>query len=91
VATYADDLILYAEAREGAQAMLDALVNFCNYSGLEVNTKKCVSVSITWQGGHREDQYRPFEFRKGRCPMDHLGMPTVEEMDNYFHPKRTDT
>jgi hypothetical protein len=42
VAAYADDLILYAETREEAQAMLDALADFCNYSGMEANVSKCV-------------------------------------------------
>jgi hypothetical protein len=83
VAAYADDLILYAETREGAQAMLDALVDFCNYSGMEVNVSKCVSVSITWVNGHREDHYQPFIMRKGRVPIDELGMPIVEEMARY--------
>jgi hypothetical protein len=31
VATYADDLILFSGTRDGAQAMLDALADFCNY------------------------------------------------------------
>jgi hypothetical protein len=81
MAAYAGDLILYSETRNGAQAMLDALADFCNYSGMEVNTKKCVSVSITWQGGKREDFYDPFLMRKGRCPMDGRGMQTIEEMN----------
>jgi hypothetical protein len=54
--------------------MLDALADFCNYSGMEVDTKKCVSVSITWQGGKREDSYATFPMRKDRCPMDKRGM-----------------
>jgi hypothetical protein len=81
VAAYADDLIPYSETRDGAQIMLDALLDFCNYSGTEVNTKKCVSVSITWQCGHREDQYAPFLMLKWRCPMDERGMPVPEERD----------
>jgi hypothetical protein len=83
VAAYANDLILYAETREGAQAMLDALADFCNYSGMEVNVSKCVSVSITWVNGHREDHCQPFIMRKGRVPIDELGMPIVEEMAHY--------
>jgi hypothetical protein len=55
LAAYADDLILYAETTDGAQAMLDALADFSNYSGMEVNVSKCVSVSITWVNGKRED------------------------------------
>jgi hypothetical protein len=80
VAAYADDLILFSGTRDGAQAMLDALADFCNYSGMEVNVSKCVSVSVTFQGGVREDQYQPFYMRKGRCPMDRLGMPIPEEL-----------
>jgi hypothetical protein len=87
VATHADNLILCSESREGAQAMFDALADFCNYSGMEVNTKKCLSVSITWSKGHREDQYQPFMMRKGRYPMDHLGMPIPDAMDSFCHPE----
>jgi hypothetical protein len=87
VAAYADDLILYSETRDGAQAMLDALADFCNYSGMEVNVSKCVSVSITWQDGYREDQYQPFIMRKGRSPMDAQGMPIVEELARFCHPE----
>jgi hypothetical protein len=79
VAAYADDLILFSGTREGAQRMLDALADFCNYSGMEVNVSKCVSVSVTFQDGLREDQYEPFYMRKGRCPMDKQGMPIPEE------------
>jgi hypothetical protein len=82
VAAYADDLILYAETREGGQAMLDALADFWNYSGMEVNVSKCISVSITWADGRREDHYQPFLMRKGRCPIDADGMP-IEEMAHY--------
>jgi hypothetical protein len=85
VAAYADDSILYSETRDGAQAMLDALADFCNYSGLDVSTKKCVSVSITWNGGIREDFYAPFMMRKGRCPMDARGMQIPEECDRFRH------
>jgi hypothetical protein len=87
VAAYADDLILYSGTRDGAQAMLDALADFCNYSGMEVNVSKCVSVSITFQDGTREDQYQPFLMRKGRCPIDRQGMPIVEEMAKFCHPE----
>jgi hypothetical protein len=87
VAAYADDLILYSETRDGAQAMLDALADFCNYSGMEVNVSKCVSVSITWQDGHREDQYQLCIMRKGRSPMDAHGLPIVEEFAHYCHPE----
>jgi hypothetical protein len=31
---HADDLILYSETREGAQNMLEALADFCNYSNM---------------------------------------------------------
>jgi hypothetical protein len=75
VAAYADDLILFSETRDGADAMLRALADFCNYSGMEVNTSKCVSVSITWVGGKRVDEYQPFMMRKGRVSMDENGMP----------------
>jgi hypothetical protein len=67
-AAYADDLILYAETRDGAQAMLTALSDFCLYSDLDVNTKKCVSVSITWKNGIREDFYAPFRCAKVAVP-----------------------
>jgi hypothetical protein len=87
VAAYADDLILFSGTRDGAQAMLDALADFCNYSGMEVNVNKCVSVSITYQDGFREYQYQPFVTRKGRCPMDRDGMPIVEEMARFCRPE----
>jgi hypothetical protein len=54
---------------------------------MEVNVSECVSVSITWQGGHREDQYQPFIMRKGRSPMDAQGLPIVEEFARYCHPE----
>jgi hypothetical protein len=79
VAAYADGLILYSETRDDAQLMLNALADFCNYSGMEVNTRKRVSVSVTWNGGVQEDFYAPFEKRTGRCPMDARGMPIPEE------------
>jgi hypothetical protein len=79
IAAYADDLILYAETRDGAQRMLTALADFCLYSGLDVNTKKCVSVSITRNNGIREDFHAPFIMRKGRCPTDERGMLIPEE------------
>jgi predicted transcriptional regulator len=63
-------LILYSETREGAQKMLNALADFCNYSNMAVNIKKCVSVSVTWQNGQRVDEYQPFTMRMGRCAMD---------------------
>jgi hypothetical protein len=72
---------LYAETRDGAQAMLDALADFCNYSGMVVNTKKCVSVCITWSGDMREDFYCPFVMQKSRCQMDAQGTPIPEEMN----------
>jgi hypothetical protein len=53
---------------------------------MEVNVSKCVSVSITWQDGVREDQYQPFYMRKGRCPMDAQGLPIVEEMAHHCIP-----
>jgi hypothetical protein len=87
VAAYADDLILFSGTRDGAQAMLDALADFCSYSGMEVNVKKCVSVSVTWQDGVREDQYQPFQMRKGRCPMDPQGRPIVERMAEFCTPE----
>jgi hypothetical protein len=91
VAAYADDLILFSETREGAQAMLDALADFCNYSGMEVNVKKCASVSITWEGGKLVKNYQPFEIRKGRCPMDKRGMPIEDAMDDFCHPEEIPT
>jgi hypothetical protein len=87
VAAYADEIILYSETRDGAQAMLDALADFCNYSGMEVNVSKCVSVSITWQDGHQEDQYQPFNMRKGRSPVDAQGMSVIEELAHFCHPE----
>jgi hypothetical protein len=87
VAAYADDLILFSGTRDGAQAMLDALADFCNYSGMEANVTNCVSVSITFQDGIREDQYQPFYMRKGRCPVDRLGMPVEEQMANFCYPE----
>jgi hypothetical protein len=87
VAAYADDLILFSGTRDGAQAMLDALADFCNYSGMEANVAKCVSASITFQDGIREDQFEPLYMRKGRCPINRLGMPIEDEMANYCHPE----
>jgi hypothetical protein len=54
---------------------------------MEVNVSKCVSVSITYHDGIREDQYEPFVMRKGRCPMDRQGMPIEEEMARCCHPE----
>jgi hypothetical protein len=54
---------------------------------MEVNVSKCVSVSITFQDGIREDQYQQFIMRKGRCPMDKQGMPIEEEMAMHCHPE----
>jgi hypothetical protein len=85
VAAHADDLILYSETRDGAQMILNALADFCNHSGLDVNTKKCVSISIPWNGGVREDYYAPFVMRKGRCPMDTRGMPIPQECNRLCH------
>jgi hypothetical protein len=79
-AAYADDLILYATTRDGAQKMPDALADFCLYSGLTVNGKKCVSVSITWNGGIREDAYASSLMRKGRCLMNERCLPIPEEV-----------
>jgi hypothetical protein len=81
-AAYADDLILYAETREGAQALLDALAEFCCYSNMQVNVKKCVSVSITWdEARNRSDECRPFLMRKpmGPCRVDNKGLPLSED------------
>jgi hypothetical protein len=85
VAAYADDLILFSETCDGVQAMPDALADFCNYSGMEVNVRKCASVSITKEMGKLVKNYEPFVFRKGRSPMDNRGMPIEEELVNYCH------
>jgi hypothetical protein len=85
VAAYADDLILFSETREGAEAMLVALADFCNYSGMEVNTSKCVSVSITWEHGIREDHYQPFMMTNGRVPMDENSMPDEDEIARVYY------
>jgi hypothetical protein len=67
--------------------MLDALADFCDYSGIEVNVKKCASVSITWEMGHLAKNYEPFTIRKGRCAMDKRGMPVEEDMIRSCHPE----
>jgi hypothetical protein len=84
-----DVLIPFSETRDGAQAMLNALTDFCNYSGMEVNTMKFVSVSITCQGGYREYAYIPFLMRKGRCAMDATGVPIEEDVQRVCIPEET--
>jgi hypothetical protein len=91
VAAYADDLILFSETREGAKAMLDALADFCNYSGMKVNVKKCAPVSICWEIGKLVKNYEPFVIRKGRSPMDDRGMPIEEEFPSFCHPEEIPT
>jgi hypothetical protein len=51
VSAYADDLILYSTIQDGIDDMLRALADFCHYTYMTVNVKKCVSLSQTWQDG----------------------------------------
>jgi hypothetical protein len=88
VTAYADDLILFAETYEGSQKMLDLLADFCNYSGMEVNTRKCAAVSITWNPGKREDLYHPFLMNKSRYRMDERGMLIPKDSDQKRKPKK---
>jgi hypothetical protein len=41
---------------------------------MDVNVKKCISVSMTWQSWHKEDQFEPFVVRCGQCQMNEQGL-----------------
>jgi hypothetical protein len=45
-AAYADDLIPYSEFGDGINEYLKLLAKYCNYAGMKVNVKKCVSLII---------------------------------------------
>jgi hypothetical protein len=47
-AAYADDLILYSDHGDGIREYLDLLAKYCNYTGMQVNVKKCVSLFETY-------------------------------------------
>jgi hypothetical protein len=64
VAAYADDLILYAERREGIEKMLALLSQYCRYTGMFVNVKKCVALAEIWQNGRRFELDQPIDY----CP-----------------------
>jgi hypothetical protein len=53
VLAYADDLILISETEEGMSALLEELSRFCEFSLMEVNPAKGVTVSSVWfpEGG----------------------------------------
>jgi hypothetical protein len=61
-AAYADDLILYAERRDGIDQMLALLSRYCRYAGMIVNVKKCVALAEIWQNGKRSELDEPFEY-----------------------------
>jgi hypothetical protein len=44
-AAYADALILYSDKIDGINKYLELLAEFCNYTGMKVNVKKCVSLA----------------------------------------------
>jgi hypothetical protein len=50
-AAYADDLVLFAEHGDGIRTFVDLLAKYCNYTGMRVNVKKCVSLSETYTNG----------------------------------------
>jgi hypothetical protein len=50
-AAYADDLILFSDHGDGINAYLELLAKYCNYTGMKVNVKKCVSLSETYTDG----------------------------------------
>ncbi|KAK2701855.1 hypothetical protein QYM36_019505 [Artemia franciscana] len=47
---YADDLLLIAETRHGAQLLMDGLTTFCRKRHLRINPSKCQSLCLEWQG-----------------------------------------
>ncbi|KAK2703592.1 hypothetical protein QYM36_017993, partial [Artemia franciscana] len=47
---YADDLLLIAETRHGAQLLMDGLTTFCTNRHLRINPSKCQSLCLEWQG-----------------------------------------
>jgi hypothetical protein len=59
---YADDLILYAERREGIDRMLVLLSQFCRYTRMIINVKKCVALAELWQNGKRSESDQAFEY-----------------------------
>jgi hypothetical protein len=50
-AAYADDLILFPEHGDGINLYLGLLAKYCNYTGMRVNVKKCVSLLETYTDG----------------------------------------
>jgi hypothetical protein len=63
-ASYADDLILFAESGEGMREYLDTLAKFCTYTGMKINVKKCVALAELWEGDRPVKLDQPFVYRK---------------------------
>ena len=84
VQAYADDVILFAESKEGMRMNLDIVQRFVNYTKLQINTKKCHSISYVYENRRRFYDDEPFHIGEDAIPnstlnesVEYLGVGTA--------------
>ena len=84
VQAYADDIVIFAESRDGMIRNLRIIEEFTKYSKLEINVDKCHSMAYIYREGKRyyeEQQFilcnRPIKVSTLADSIKYLGMDTA--------------
>ena len=72
VQAYADDVILFAETKEGMRRNLEIVQRFVQYSKLTINTNKCHSISYLYENRRRFYDNEPFYIGEDPIPISTL-------------------
>jgi hypothetical protein len=85
VGAYADELVLYSSSSDGIDQILDALAAFCRYMHMEVNLKKCLSISQTWGPKEELEQHvMPLKMKKYEHGMERYEDSPIEDISIYL-------
>ena len=72
IQAYADDLVIFADTREGLQANLNIVEEFLRYSKIQVNANKCHTISYVYRDRKRIYEEEPFIIANENIPVSNL-------------------
>ena len=72
IQAYADDIVTFADTREGLQANLDIVDSFLKYAKIQVNANKCHTISYVYRDRKRIYEEEPFSIANEFIPVSNL-------------------